>query len=77
MEFLPNNPFDEIIENLYLGDYDASLDIPKLKEKGIKKVLTISDYKMVQNMNLVNLSIKELILPTMVLKILFNILENV
>ena len=45
MEFLPNNPFDEIIENLYLGDYDASLDIPKLKEKGIKKVLTISDYK--------------------------------
>ena len=45
MEFIPNNPFDEIIENLYLGDYDASLDIPKLKEKGIQKVLTISDYK--------------------------------
>ena len=31
------NEFDEINENLYLGDYGSSLNIDKLKEKGIKK----------------------------------------
>ena len=38
------NEFDEINENLYLGDYGSSLNIDKLKEKGIKKVLTVMDY---------------------------------
>ena len=38
------NEFDEINENLYLGDYGSSLNIKKLKEKGIKKVLTVMDY---------------------------------
>ena len=34
----------EINENLYLGDYGSSLNIDKLKEKGIKKVLTVMDF---------------------------------
>ena len=40
-----SNEFDEITENLMLGDYNASLDVPQLKRKGIKKVLTVMDYK--------------------------------
>ena len=35
------NDMDEIIENLYLGNLSSSRDIPKLKELGIKKVLSI------------------------------------
>ena len=40
-----SNEFDEITENLMLGDYNASLDVPQLKRKGIKKILTVMDYK--------------------------------
>ena len=42
---------DEIIENLYLGDYSASVDIHHLKDIGIKKVLTVMDYKNGPNYN--------------------------
>ena len=35
---------DEIIDNLWLGNYDSSTDISMLKNKGIKKVLTVMDY---------------------------------
>ena len=35
------NDMDEIIENLYLGNLSSARDIPKLKELGIKKVLSI------------------------------------
>ena len=45
MNFNPNNALDEILENLYLGGYEASMDIPLLKEKGIKKVLSVMDCK--------------------------------
>ena len=45
MNFNPNNSLDEIIENLYLGSYEAAMDISLLKEKGIKKVLSIMDCK--------------------------------
>ena len=38
------NDLDEITENLYLGDYSASVDIRQLKEKGITKVLSVYDY---------------------------------
>ena len=38
-----NHPMDEIIENLYLGDLESSEDVNKLKELGIKKVLSILD----------------------------------
>ena len=38
------NNMDEIIENLWLGNYLASIDIPKLKSKGIKKILTVMDH---------------------------------
>ena len=38
------NNMDEIIENLWLGNYCAAIDIPKLKSKGIKKILTVMDY---------------------------------
>ena len=42
---------DEIIENLYLGNFSASVDIGRLKELGIKKVLTVMDYKNEPNYN--------------------------
>ena len=35
------NPMDEIIDNLYLGDFSSANNINKLKELGIKNVLTI------------------------------------
>ena len=35
---------DEIIDNIWLGDYSASVDVSNLKNKGIKKVLTVMDY---------------------------------
>ena len=35
------NPMDEIIDNLYLGDFNSANNINKLKELGIKNVLTI------------------------------------
>ena len=38
------NEMDKITENIFLGDYSASVDVPLLKKLGIKKVLTISDY---------------------------------
>ena len=38
------NGFDQITEKIYLGDYTSANDIPKLKEEGIKKVLTVMDY---------------------------------
>ena len=37
------NEMDEIIENLYLGGYGAAQDIQQLKEKGIKKVLSVME----------------------------------
>ena len=37
------NGFDEIIPNLYLGNYFSAIDTTILKEKGIKKVLTVMD----------------------------------
>ena len=36
---------DEIIDNIWLGDYSSSQDITSLKNKGIKKVLTVMDYE--------------------------------
>ena len=38
------NNMDEIIENLWLGNYCASINIPNLKNKGIKKILTVMDH---------------------------------
>ena len=38
------NNMDEIIENLWLGNERASNNIPNLKDKGIKKVLTVMNY---------------------------------
>ena len=38
------NDLDEIIENIYLGNYEASENIQKLKELGIKKVLSLIRY---------------------------------
>ena len=35
---------DEIIDNLWLGNYDSSSNVSMLKNKGIKKVLTVMDY---------------------------------
>ena len=40
--FIFNN-FDEIEEGLYLGNCSAAEDITGLKEKGIKKILTVMD----------------------------------
>ena len=45
------NELDEINENLYLGDYSSSLNIEKLKEIGIKKVLTVMEYTKRPNYN--------------------------
>ena len=42
---------DEITKNIYLGDYSASLDTRQLKDKGIKKVLTVMDYQNGPNYN--------------------------
>ena len=39
-----NHDIDEITDNLYLGNYVASIDISMLKKKGIKKILTVMDY---------------------------------
>ena len=36
-----NHDIDEITDNLYLGNYVASIDISMLKKKGIKKILTV------------------------------------
>ena len=36
------NDLDEIIENIYLGNYEASENIQKLKELGIKKSIIIN-----------------------------------
>ncbi len=38
------NGFDQITEKIYLGDYTSANDIPKLKEEGITKILTVMDY---------------------------------
>ena len=35
------NDMDEIIEGIYLGDIESAQNIPKLKELGIKKVLSL------------------------------------
>ena len=35
------NEMDEIIDNLYIGDFFAAKDVQFLKKKGIEKVLTI------------------------------------
>ena len=35
---------DEIIENLYLGNFSASENIQQLKDLGIKKVLSVIDF---------------------------------
>ena len=40
MIFVYNN-IDEITENLYLGDYNGAENIDKIKELGIKKVLSL------------------------------------
>ena len=37
------NDLDVIIENIYLGNYEASENIQKLKELEIKKVLSLLD----------------------------------
>ena len=37
------NDSDEIIDNLWLGNFFASKDVEDLKRKGIKKVLTVMD----------------------------------
>ncbi len=39
------NEMDQITDKVFLGDYTASLDVPLLKQHGIKKVLTVSDYE--------------------------------
>ena len=38
------NDIDEIIENLYLGNFSASENIQQLKDLGIKKVLSVVDF---------------------------------
>ena len=38
------NKLDEIIENLWLGNYSSSIDIPNLKNKGIKKILSVMEH---------------------------------
>ena len=38
------NDIDEIIENLYLGNFSASENIHQLKDLGIKKVLSVIDF---------------------------------
>ena len=38
------NDIDEIIENLYLGNFSASENIQQLKDLGIKKVLSVIDF---------------------------------
>ena len=38
------NDIDEIIENLYLGNFSASENIQQLKGLGIKKVLSVIDF---------------------------------
>ena len=38
------NDIDEIIENLYLGNFSASENIQQLKDLGIKKVLQVIDF---------------------------------
>ena len=37
------NELDEIIDNLWLGNYTSAEDIKDLKKKGIKKILTLMD----------------------------------
>ena len=38
------NDIDEIIDNLYLGNFSASENIQQLKDLGIKKVLSVVDF---------------------------------
>ena len=38
------NNIDEIIENLYLGNFTSSENIQQLKDLGIKKVLSVIDF---------------------------------
>ena len=38
------NPSDLIIDNIWLGNYAAAENIKELKDKGIKKVLTLMDF---------------------------------
>ena len=37
---------NEIIDDIFSGDHNASFDIRQLKDKGIKKVLKVMKYKM-------------------------------
>ena len=39
------NPSDHIIDNIWLGNYAAAENIRELKDKGIKKILTLMDYR--------------------------------
>ena len=43
-QYFQNNDLDEIIPNLWLGNYVAAIDLTNLENKGIKKILTVMDY---------------------------------
>ena len=40
-----NNPMDKICDNIWLGDYEAAINVTNLKKEGIKKVLCVMDYQ--------------------------------
>ena len=44
MNLESNHDMDEIIDNLYLGSFEGAQNIYKIKDLGIKKVLTVMDY---------------------------------
>ena len=40
-----NDEMNKITDNVWLGNYESSIHIDNLKKEGIKKILTIMDYK--------------------------------
>ena len=40
-----NNDMDKITDNIWVGNYEAAINITNLKKEGIKKILCVMDYK--------------------------------
>ena len=40
-----NDEMNKITDNIWLGDYESSIHVENLKKEGIKKVLTILEYR--------------------------------
>ena len=63
MNLESNHDMDEIIDNLYLGSFEGAQNIYKIKDLGIKKVLSILDLFWPEYKEPDNITHKKLTIP--------------